>query len=65
MRSVLAGDAGPLRDCVLLNAGAALYAAERVPSIEAGMEEAERALDRGAAQARLDLLVQVSTEAAA
>lgn len=65
MRSVLGGDAGPLRDCVLLNAGAALYAAERVPSIEAGMEEAQRALDRGAAQAVLDLLIQVSTGAAA
>jgi anthranilate phosphoribosyltransferase len=54
-----------VRDCVILNAGAALFAAERVPSIEAGMEEAERALDAGAAQLRLETLVRVSTEAAA
>jgi anthranilate phosphoribosyltransferase len=65
MRSVLGGERGPVRDCVLLNAGAALYAAERVPSIEAGMEEAEGSVDSGAARARLELLVRVSSEAAA
>jgi anthranilate phosphoribosyltransferase len=65
MRSVLGGERGPVRDCVVLNAGAALFAAERVPSIEAGMEEAERALDAGAAQLCLETLVRVSTEAAA
>jgi anthranilate phosphoribosyltransferase len=65
MRSVLGGERGPVRDCVILNAGAALFAAERVPSIEAGMEEAERALDAGAAQFCLETLVRVSTEAAA
>ena len=65
MRAVLAGERGPIRDCVVLNAGAALYAAERVPGIEAGMEEAERALESGAAQARLEALVRVSSEAAA
>ena len=46
---VLDGATGPLRDCVILNAGAALYAAERAPSIAAGMEEAERALRARAA----------------
>jgi anthranilate phosphoribosyltransferase len=65
MRAVLAGERGPIRDCVVLNAGAALYAAERVPGIEAGMQVAERALESGAAQARLEALVRVSSEAAA
>ncbi len=60
MREVLDGATGPLRDCVILNAGAALYAAERAPSIAAGMEEAERALVSGAARERLDILVRVS-----
>lgn len=64
MRDVLEGAAGPLRDCVILNAGAALYAAERVPSIAAGMEEAELALSSGAARASLDALVRVSGEPA-
>ena len=62
MRSVLGGERGPVRDCVILNAGAALFAAERVPDIAAGMEEAERALDEGAAQLRLETLVRVSAE---
>ena len=65
IQAVLAGEPGPVRDCVVLNAGAALYAAERVPSIEAGMEEAVGALDSGAARAKLAVLVRVSSEAAA
>jgi anthranilate phosphoribosyltransferase len=64
MRSVLGGEHGPIRDCVILNAGAAIFAAERVPTIAAGMEEAERALESGAAELCLATLVRVSTEAA-
>ena len=65
MRALLAGEPGPLHDCVVLNAGAALYAAERATSVEAGMEAAAAALANGAAQDRLEMLVRVSTEAAA
>ena len=65
MRAVLAGERGPIRDCVVLNAGAALYAVERATSIAAGMEGAATAIDSGAAQARLEALVRVSGEAAA
>jgi anthranilate phosphoribosyltransferase len=65
MRALLAGETGPIRDCVVLNAGAALYAAERVPDIGAGMEEADRALGSGAAAACLEALVRASSEAAA
>ena len=65
MRSVLGGERGPVRDCVVLNAGAGLMRPSGSPSIEAGMEEAERALESGAAQTCLEALVRVSTEAAA
>ena len=54
---VLAGDAGPARDIVLLNTGAALYAANVTDDIRAGIALARTAIDSGAAKARLDQLV--------
>jgi anthranilate phosphoribosyltransferase len=54
---VLAGDAGAARDIVLLNAGAALYAANVAADIQSGIALARAAIDSGAAQARLDQLV--------
>jgi len=53
VRSALAGDAGPARDIVALNAGAALYVAGRAATLHAGIAEARGILDTGAA---LDLL---------
>ncbi len=63
MHSVLGGESGPMHDVVVLNAGAALYAAERVPDIAAGMEEAERSITGGAAARSLEALVRVSNQA--
>ena len=57
LRGVLAGDAGPARDIVLLNAAAALYAADVVATIDEGLARARGALDSGAARARLDQFV--------
>lgn len=57
---VLDGQSGPARDIVLLNAGAALYAADVASSIEAGIALARQALDSGAAKAKLDQLVTVA-----
>jgi anthranilate phosphoribosyltransferase len=54
---VLDNQAGPARDIVLLNAGVALYAANVVNSIEAGIVKAREALASGAARAKLDQLV--------
>jgi anthranilate phosphoribosyltransferase len=54
---VLADQAGPARDIVLLNAGAALYAAGVAPSIGDGIEKARIALANGAARAKLDAYV--------
>jgi anthranilate phosphoribosyltransferase len=42
---------------VVLNAGVALYAANVVSSIEAGIVKAREALASGAAKAKLDQLV--------
>ena len=65
VRRLLAGDKGPVRDAVLLNAGAALavYAAEPLPvqeALAAGIERAREAIDSGAAQAVLDRWVAES-----
>ncbi len=57
---VLDNQAGPARDIVVLNAGVALYAANVVDSIEAGIVRAREALASGAAKAKLDQLVTVA-----
>ena len=54
VRAVLAGEPGPTRDIVLMNAGAALYAAEVADSVRAGIDRARAAIDSGEAQRRLD-----------
>jgi anthranilate phosphoribosyltransferase len=59
-RSVLSGAAGPARDIVLLNAGAALLIAGQVPSVRAGIQEAARLIDKGQAAVVLDRLVEAS-----
>jgi anthranilate phosphoribosyltransferase len=48
---------GPVRDIVLLNAGAALYAADAADSIAAGIARAREAVASGAARAKLDQFV--------
>jgi anthranilate phosphoribosyltransferase len=60
MREVLDNRPGPAREIVLLNAGAALYAANVAVSIADGIARARTALESGAARAKLDQLVQVT-----
>jgi anthranilate phosphoribosyltransferase len=57
VRGVLAGDEGVHRDVVLLNAGAALYAAQVADSVADGIARARTAIDSGAARAKLDAFV--------
>jgi anthranilate phosphoribosyltransferase len=57
MRGLLGGAGGPLRDIVLLNAGAALLIAGRVDDLADGVELAARSLDSGAARQALEALV--------
>jgi anthranilate phosphoribosyltransferase len=58
LRGVLDGVAGPARDIVLLNAGAAIYAADLADTLEAGVARARVAIDDGSARAKLDALIQ-------
>jgi anthranilate phosphoribosyltransferase len=60
-RSILAGETGPRRDVVLLNAGAALEIAGAAATLPEGMARAAEAIDAGAATATLDRWVAVST----
>jgi anthranilate phosphoribosyltransferase len=60
IQSVLANEAGPARDIVLLNAGAAIYVADVVESLADGIALAREVLAKGAAQARLDALIAVT-----
>ncbi len=57
-QEVLAGESGPAREIVLLNAAAALWAAELVPDWKAGVTLARETLDSGAAQKKLEALVR-------
>ncbi|MBV1777039.1 anthranilate phosphoribosyltransferase [Burkholderiaceae bacterium DAT-1] len=57
---VLANEPGPCRDIVILNAAAALYAADVVPDLAAGLAAAEQAISSGAAQKKLTDLVEKS-----
>jgi len=60
MRSLLGGAGGPLRDIVLLNAGAALLVAGRADDLADGIELAARSLDSGAARQALEALVALT-----
>jgi len=59
-RRLLAGEAGPRRDIVLLNAAAGLLAAGVVADLAGGVSRAAAAIDSGEAERRLHLLVEVS-----
>jgi anthranilate phosphoribosyltransferase len=61
VKSVLDNQAGPARDIVLLNAGAAIYAADITDSLATGIEKARQVIASGAARAKLDALIAYST----
>jgi anthranilate phosphoribosyltransferase len=60
VRRVFAGEQGPHRDIVLLNAGAGLVVAGHAGDVGAGIEMAAASIDEGRAQERLDALIRVS-----
>jgi anthranilate phosphoribosyltransferase len=60
VRGVLEGEPGPSRTVTLLNAGAAIYAADHAPSISAGVRMAEESIDSGSARATLEKLIAIS-----
>ncbi len=57
---IFAGENGGARDIVVLNAGAAIYAANLTDTLEQGIQSAQGAIDSGAAQAKLDALITCS-----
>jgi anthranilate phosphoribosyltransferase len=62
IRAVLAGEPGPARDVVLVNAAATLVLAGRAADWLAGMRAAAAAIDDGAATRALARLVETSNE---
>jgi anthranilate phosphoribosyltransferase len=64
LRAILAGETGPLRDIVLLNAAAALIVAEKAKDLPGGVGLAATAIASGAAQRSLDKLVAITNQAA-
>ena len=57
LRALLDGAAGAYRDTVLLNVAAALFIAERAPTLKDGVTLAADSIDSGRARAALDRLV--------
>ena len=60
IRELLAGEAGPFRDIVVLNAAAALIVGGKCADLKEGAARAARAIDDGAAARALDKLVAVT-----
>jgi len=65
LQAALDNEPGAPRDIVLLNAGAALYAANVAESIAVGIEQARQALASGAARSKLDAFVRYTQKLAA
>ncbi len=64
-RAVLAGEPGPRRDLVLLNAGAAIYVGGLAADLGDGVERAAAAIDAGAAAELLARLAETTGRLAA
>lgn len=62
LRAMLAGEAGPFRDVVLLGSAAALVVAGKVGDLKQGVEMAMAAVDSGRAKKTLDGLIAVTNE---
>jgi anthranilate phosphoribosyltransferase len=60
IRQVLHNQPGPARDIVVLNAGAAIYAADLVGTLEQGMQRAQQVLADGSALAKFEALIAYS-----
>jgi anthranilate phosphoribosyltransferase len=65
LMGVLNNQNGPAKDIVALNAGVALYAANVANTMQDGIQRAYAAIESGAAKAKLDALVALSSRLAA
>jgi anthranilate phosphoribosyltransferase len=62
LRAILAGEKGPLRDIVLLNAAAALIVAGKAKDLPSGIELATSSIASGAAKRALEKLVAITNQ---
>lgn len=62
IREALQGQAGPANAMLAVNAGAALYAANKAASLEIGVAQAQSILSSGRAWLRLEALVELSNK---
>jgi len=60
IKGIFSGQHGGARDIVVLNAGAAIYAADLAPSLKEGIKQAQIQIDNGNAQTKLDALIACS-----
>jgi len=61
-KQIFAGEKGPKRDVVVVNAAAALIAAGVAGGFADGIKQAENAIDSGSAAAKLDALIQYTND---
>ena len=61
IKGVLENQPGPARDIVMLNAGAAIYAAGLADTLDAGIRKADMEITTGKAKEKLDALVMLSS----
>jgi len=62
VREILAGQPGPKRDMVLLNAGATFYAARKAQDIREGINMAAESIDSGMAAQKLEQLIEKTNQ---
>ena len=62
LRSVLNNQPGPARDIVVLNAGAAVYAANLVDSLQSGIDKALQVIENGSAKEKLEELIALTSK---
>ena len=60
INKVLNDKAGPAKDIVIFNSGAAIYVAGLADSLKSGIEKAEEVIASGAAKAKLEELIKLS-----
>lgn len=59
-RRILQGQKGPMRDIVLLNAGASIYVGGKTGNIKEGVELAKESIDSGKALKKLDEFIEAT-----
>jgi len=62
LKSVLNNQAGAAKDIVILNAGAAIYAANLATTLEAGIQKAQHVIENGSALEKFNALIAYSNK---